>query len=164
MKVKYRAWFLLLLLTLLLSACTSITSASDNQNKTDSITVTSQGEVTSEPDTSFLNVEIQVDDESAQKAQDRVKELGEELKQVAEDHNISRENIKTKNFNVRKMRDHNANEITGYQVTHHLEIQVSETENLGKVIDTLTSKNSILVRNIQYDLTDDKRNEKEMMH
>lgn len=134
------------------------------ENQEHTIQVQSEGKVETTPDVAHLTIKVEVDHQQAEKAQKIAKEKMEKVYQKLDDLGIKENNIETLNFNVHMNRDYSNNDkedrerkgssnpIVGYTVSNTINVDVNNTDQVGTILDELTSVENVVAPNVSFGL------------
>lgn len=152
---------------LLLSACNSetIVMPNGNENLYHTISVTGVGESEMKPDTAYVTVNVTVEKEDAKSAQEEAKRVMTSIYSDLETLTIGEEHLSTTGYSINVLKDYSDKyisksnpspyKITGYRVDNSIEIEINDTDSVGKVIDQVVRKEHVTIRNLNFGLSDD---------
>lgn len=129
------------------------------------IHVQAEGEVETEPDVAYVSVRVEVDHQDADQAQQEAREKMEQVHAKLLEQGIEETDIETSNFNVRMNRDYSrekevkqesgsTNPIIGYTVTNEINVEITELDNIGVILDDLANVENTVVSNVTFGLLD----------
>ena len=129
---------------------------------TNTITANGQATITAEPDLVGIYFNVQTTADTAQEAKDENSEIIDDVITSLLKLRLERKDIQTQNFNVYPQYNwKNRNrEITGYQATHSLRIEIpaEDIDKIGKIIDAGVDAGA-LINSINFELTSESQNQ-----
>lgn len=116
------------------------------------MTVTGNGSIAVEPDTSQIQLEVLTQNEILSQAQQENADTMNQVIQALLQLGIPEENIQTTGFNIHPMYDYIDGEqvFRGYEVVNTITVQIKEIDQTGVVIDTAVQNGVNRVSNIQF--------------
>lgn len=166
----------MLVAILMLSGCTSqpnITVDTEGNHK-QSINVEGQGEVTVSPDVAYLTVSVVTEEKDAKVAQEKNKEVLEEVYKKLNDLGVAEEDIETLSYNITEIRDYRQipmdmainveelpNPVAGYQASNSIKVTIKDIDNVGNIIDGITTERYMTISNLSFGLLDDSKAKEE---
>jgi uncharacterized protein YggE len=160
MVMKQALWPLvvLLLITLIvvMAGCDSITSpgirstASGTSGQNTGIWVTGEGEVTVVPDIAVLNMGVEAQADTVEKAQSDAIGAMSAIKNELDTRDIEDKDIKTRYFSISPVSnyvtDKGGQELVGYRVSNMLTVKVRKVEDTGAIIDAVAKAGGDFIR------------------
>ncbi|MBT7902232.1 SIMPL domain-containing protein [Candidatus Woesearchaeota archaeon] len=141
----------------------SIETLSVTQTDTNIIKVSSDGEITVEPDKATSYVEITTLKTTANAAQEENAKLSDQVIAALKEKGIDESDIETNSFNLYPKqewnRDTEKSELVGYEVTHSLKIETKNIDQVGDYLDTAIKAGANRVNRISFGLSDEKSKE-----
>jgi len=138
------------------AADTAIAEGTAINQKT--ITVTGEGTVQATPDIAYINIGVQTENVSLEKAQQENKERMNAVYEVFKKYNIAEKDIKTRDFNVYPDYSYdnktNKRTIRAYIVQNTVEVTVRDISKLGGLIDDVSKNSANRINNIRFDISD----------
>jgi len=114
------------------------------------IWVSGNGEVQVEPDIFNLSLGIVAQEPNLSLAQDRATVAMEDVLAVLKDKGVDDNDIQTSRFSVRQVtrwdREKEENVVTGYEVSHMVNVKVREIDQAGSIIDAVSTAGGDLTR------------------
>jgi uncharacterized protein YggE len=120
------------------SSAHSLTSASQASNsEAQGLSVSGEGRASAAPDVAVLGLGVSVKAASVGEANSQAQEAMSDLLDSLEDNGVQEKDIQTSQFSVYPEYDYRNNEqiLTGYRVTHMLQVKVRDVDKAGEVID-----------------------------
>ncbi len=114
-------------------AAVSLASNSEPQG----LSVSGEGRVSAAPDMAVLGLGVSAKASTVKAASSQVQEAMSDLLDSLEDNGIQEKDIQTRSFSIYPEYDYRNNEqiLTGYRVTHMLQVKVRDIDKAGEVID-----------------------------
>ena len=126
------------------------------------IWVTGQGEVMATPDLAMVNLGIEVQADTVDRAQAQASEAMEKVMQALKDGGVAERDIQTQQYSIYPVRvwdeDKKEERIIGYRVTNMVGVKIRELEKTGAIIDAVTRAGGdyIRVQDISFTIEDPK--------
>lgn len=171
MRVNKRIGTALVALLVLLAGCVGAASpnalaaaespsVSQADDSTPSISVSGSATVEAAPDLAVVQVAVEREARTADRARGDAATAVEEMRQALRDAGISDENVTTESFNVFAQYDYRDGERTpdGYRAVHAFRIEVAP-DRAGEVIDVAVGNGADRVSGVAFTLSDEKRAE-----
>jgi uncharacterized protein YggE len=120
------------------SSAHSLAAASQADNsQAQGLSVSGEGRVSAEPDVAVLGLGVSVKAASVEEANGQAQEAMSDLLDSLEANGVQEKDIQTSQFSVYPEYDYRNNEqiLTGYRVTHMLQVKVRDIDKAGEVID-----------------------------
>ncbi len=115
----------------------------------DTIAVYGQGKVFIQPDIAYIVFGVETRNKDPKIAQDENEQLMNELIKALESANISRESIRTVDYDVYKNYNYSY-----YNVSTLIEVSIEEVERASEIINIVSDAGSNVFRRIRFDLID----------
>lgn len=133
---------------------------SDSNSRT--ITVSTVGEVKTQPDKAIIHVASTVVADDPTTARDRLASNVSEMREALSEIGISKDQIRTTDFDLferhpEKRRPDETGGQTEYHARQEFAIEVTNISKAGEVIDTAVGSGATQVRGVQFTLSDEKR-------
>lgn len=128
---------------------TATTTVSAVNSQQDTIEVYGQGKVFIQPDIAYIVFGVETKNKDPKVAQDENEELMSGLMKALESAGISRENIRTVDYNVDKHYTY-----SHYIVSTLVEVSLNEVERASEIINTASEAGSNEFRSIRFDIID----------
>jgi uncharacterized protein YggE len=170
MVMKRALWLLIILLLVTLTVvavgCDSITSpgirstTAGTSGQNTGIWVTGEGKVDVIPDVAILNVGVEAQADTVEKAQGDAIEAMSAVKTELDARGIDARDIKTQYYSISPVRnyipDKGSEELAGYRVTNMLTVKIRKIEDTGAIIDAATRAggNFIRINSINFTVDD----------
>ncbi|MEW6716040.1 MAG: SIMPL domain-containing protein [Chloroflexota bacterium] len=151
---------ILLLATLIISACTSRVSAPSVSGETTPIrtlSVTGVGKVSLSPDMASISIGVSTQNSSAKEALASNNQQTQKVIETLVVFGIDSKDIRTTDFSIYPQQEWGANgQLIGvfYHVNNTVLVTVRELEQLGRILDTVVQAGANNIYGIQFDLTD----------
>ena len=131
------------------------------QTEENTIVIDGQHKVTVSPDEGLVYLQINSVGPTAIDAERSNKDASNRVIDALKSLGLKNEEIETDYYNLgEKMRWNNNNYISdGYEASHTLKIRTKDLTNIGKIIQTATENGANRINNIQFTLSDEKREE-----
>ena len=122
------------------------------------IKVNGQGMVQAEPDIAIINMGIVVKDKNPETAQTQNSLLTQQVINALLQKNVSKEDIKTVSYSIYPEYDFIEGQqvLSGYNVTHILEVKVRNLSDVGEIIDTATQNGVNQINGVEFTVEDSK--------
>lgn len=127
--------------------------------KTDTFTVTGEGNVSVPPDIAVISAGVQAQGNTVKIAQDQLNTAINAVSSAVKKAGVADKDIKTTGYNINPMYDYSARtpRITGYQASSNLTIKVRAIDTANAVIDAATAAGANQVGGISFDVDDKTR-------
>lgn len=146
---------------LVLAGCSTATpSRSDPATENTTIQVVGSGSADAEPNQAVLQVGVVATAPSAATARQRLAENTTQMRAALERIGVTDDQIVTQRYDIdrdRRERREGEEPRVQYRATHSFEITLNDTERVGTVIDTAVQNGATEVENIQFTLTNQRR-------
>ena len=127
-------------------------------------TISTSGSTTTtvQPDEAILQVTIETTAPTADGSKNKNSEISDKIYAALYKANVPRDSIETAYFNIYE--DYDYTELAGrrslgFKTQHALKITTKDITNMGKVIDAVTGAGATRIDSIDFDLSDDKKDE-----
>lgn len=130
------------------------------------IHVSASGQASAEPDESVINVAVEVTSPDPNRARETLTSRVERMRSGLDDAGIGDDEIRTTDFSIHERRDvrrpplpeeqEETEEVT-YVARHGFEIELSNIDRTGEIIDVAVSSGATQVTNVRYTLSDERR-------
>jgi uncharacterized protein YggE len=120
------------------AATHSLASASQASNsEAQGLSVSGEGRASAAPDVAVLGLGVSAKAATVKEANSQAQEAMSDLLESLEDNGVQEKDIQTSQFSVYPEYDYRNNEqvLTGYRVTHMLQVKVRDIDKAGEVID-----------------------------
>ncbi len=116
------------------------------------IQVSGKGEMTIQPDVAYVTVGITTQANTSQEAQSQNASVMAKIKTALQVKGIRQDDVKTIQFSSfpRYEWEKDKNVLKGYQVEHLLRVTIRDLENIGQLLDAVTSAGANRMENIQF--------------
>lgn len=130
-------------------------------SEVETISVSGEATIYSEPEIANLNVQIITSGESAEEAQNENAQITDAVKSALISEGLPEKNIETTSYSVNPQYDWSREKQTliGYQAYHSLKVKVEDIEDIGTYLDAAVD-NGASVSYISFELTDKTEAEK----
>jgi uncharacterized protein YggE len=115
----------------------SVAASSDNNSQAQGLSVSGEGRASAAPDVAVLGLGVSAKAATVKEANSQAQEAISDLLDSLEDNGVQEKDIQTSQFSVYPEYDYRNNEqiLTGYRVTHMLQVKVRDIDKAGEVID-----------------------------
>lgn len=154
--------------TTLLAGCTGSAQTADDSDRT--ITVSSSGEITADPDLAILQVSVEATGDSSETVRNKLSERSDRLYEGLVDSGIPEDRITTDQFDIRERIDRRqaeaaevdprseaADEFRFYEGSHAFRVELTDIESVGTVVDRAVESGADSVGRIEYTLSEQTR-------
>ncbi len=119
------------------------------------LNVSGTGKIKVKPDLATINVGVMTRDKEAASAQSKNNEIMAKVMEALKALGLKDEDIKTASFNMYPTYDYSKNtaELTGYEVTHMLNVTIKDIDNSGKYIDAAIKAGSNTSNSIYFSVS-----------
>jgi len=124
--------------------------------KTDTFSVSGEGNVQLSPDIAIVNAGVTAQSPTVQAAQNELNRSIRAISSAIQKLGISAKDIKTSNYTISPQYDYESStrRITGYSADSTLTITVRQLDSVNSVIDTATENGANQIGNISFDVDD----------
>jgi hypothetical protein len=115
----------------------SLTASSNNNSQAQGISVSGEGRASAAPDMAVLSLGVSAKAATVKAANSQAQEGISDLLDSLEDNGVQEKDIQTSQFSVYPEYDYRNDEqvLTGYRVSHMLQVKVRDIDKAGEVID-----------------------------
>jgi uncharacterized protein YggE len=115
----------------------SLTASSDNNSQAQGISVSGEGRASAAPDMAVLSLGVSAKAATVKAANSQAQEGISDLLDSLEDNGVQEKDIQTSQFSIYPEYDYRNDEqvLTGYRVSHMLQVKVRDIDKAGDVID-----------------------------
>lgn len=141
------------------SSAHSLASASQASNsEAEGLSVSGEGRASAAPDMAVLGLGVSAKAATVKAANSQAQEAMSDLADSLEDNGVQEKDIQTSQFSVYPEYDYRNDEqvLTGYRVTHMLQVKVRDIDKAGEVIDDAVEEggNLLQVQSISFTIED----------
>lgn len=157
-------FFVLLFLYTKFVGAIPLSISSVTTTKTDTFSVTGQGEVSVIPDTAVVSAGVSEQGSTVSEAQNSLNSRINAVSDSVKNLGIDPSDIKTTNYNISPRYNRSregSQEIVGYNASSNLVIRVKNIDEINQVIDTATENGANVVGNVRFEIDDPDTAEKE---
>lgn len=135
----------------------------DNNGSGNTIQVSANGQASAEPNKAVIHLGVETTSTEANEARERLASRVSNMRSALEDAGIDDDQIRTMDFNIYEQRDPRrptqgtGNEEVTYVARHAFEIELTDLDRIGEIIDTAVSNGATQVSNVQYTLSEERR-------
>jgi len=137
---------------------TIVTTDGEQRN---TISVSGQGKVSTQPDKAELYIRINAEGRTATAAKDSNSELSEKVINALKGEGVPKKDIETNYYYLNKKQEWDESQRkyvdVGYEVNHVLKVTTTELDNVGKLLDTAVNAGANGVDSVNFGLTDEKQ-------
>jgi hypothetical protein len=114
-----------------------VAASSDNNSQAQGLSVSGEGRASAAPDVAVLGLGVSAKAATVKEANSQAQEAMSDLLDSLEDNGVQEKDIQTRQFSVYPEYDYRNKEqvLTGYRVTHMLQVKVRDVDKAGEVID-----------------------------
>lgn len=141
-------------------------NSAEQKNATDrTITVSATGTAETNPDKAVVRVAVEHTADNASEAREAVAENVSEVRSALADIGIGEDQVRTDDYDIYRherrqpTRGGEGEAEVVYRASHSLSIELSEVDRSGEVIDVAVANGATSVRNVQFTLSDETREE-----
>lgn len=124
------------------------------ETKQNTIRVTGNGVVKTDPNKVNLSVSIEVEEETATEVTNKLQEKSSKLLSALSDYGLSDQQITTSQYSI-----HKSNRYDHYTGRHGFSIELFNTDNAGEIIDLAAKNGATNLGNVQFTVTEERREE-----
>jgi hypothetical protein len=114
-----------------------VAGSSDNNSQAQGLSVSGEGRASAAPDVAVLGLGVSAKAATVEAANSQAQEAMSDLLDSLEANGVQEKDIQTRSFSIHPEYDYRNNEqvLTGYRVSHMLQVKVRDIGKAGKVID-----------------------------
>ncbi|MFH1332050.1 MAG: SIMPL domain-containing protein [archaeon] len=140
---------------------TGNTIVTTNGEQRNTISVSGQGKVSTQPDKAELYIKITTEGSTATAAKDANSETSEKVINALKGEGVPKKDIETNYYYLNKKQEWDENQRkyvdVGYEVNHILKVTTTELDKVGKLLDTAVNAGANGVDSVNFGLTDEKQ-------
>jgi uncharacterized protein YggE len=158
MRNKIFSLSVLMLLTLIVSACGTAYAQETSPESIRTINVTGTGEVLLTPDIAYVSIGVRSEGEDAAVAVTENNSKSDEVVQALIDSGVDQNDIQTSNFNIypQQQYDERGNiQATTYIVENTVRVVVRDLETIGELLNAAVEAGANSIYGVQFDVADD---------
>ena len=141
----------------------AMNSGSNSRPDRNTIDVTGSASVTAAPDQAELFVEIQVQEDTAERARSEAASRAQLVINAIKGQGVKSDDIESLSINIYPLSDYDRetgqSKVYAYRASHLLKITTNDLDKAGKLLDTAISSGANTVQNIQFTLSEEKQKE-----
>lgn len=149
---------ILSLLALVISQATAMPSQAISESNFGEITSSGKAIVSVKPDTAYVQLGVDAREETAAEAQAKVSESMNQVIKELKALGINESDIQTSSYHIRpeyRWDDSTQTQVlTGYLVSHQLEVIIRDIENSGKVLDQVVDAGGNRISGIRFEVSE----------
>jgi uncharacterized protein YggE len=126
----------------------SAAASSDSNSQMQGISVSGQGQASAAPDVAVLGLGVSAKAATVKAANSQAQEGMSDLLDSLESNGVQEKDIQTTSFSIYPEYDYRNNEqiLTGYRVSHMLQVKVRDIDKVGEVIDDAVEAGGDLIQ------------------
>ncbi len=150
------AFFIILFAYIKLAGPIPFSVNSVTTQKTDTFSVSGEGEVSVSPDLALVTVGVSASADTLKQAQDQMNQTINKVSDAVKKLGVEDRDIQTTNYNITPTYDfrEGGQRITGYSGSTNLTIKVRNLDRVNSVIDASTSQGANQVGGVSFDIED----------